>query len=171
MWYKAGILCGLLLAILATSPRADVQCDGADDLLTTALSFGTFLAADTFTVTAYFLSTGSTFPGGTQCWNLALPGGHQPKYDHRAWRGRRRLCSRLWEWWYTSPHKSGECSLAPSRGAPQRRDPGPLCRWCFCCQWEPGHVGRCDQYFQSLRWPRRSQSRPDHGGDNLYHCP
>ena len=65
MWYA---ICLLLLILLVGSPRADVQCDGIDDLLTQALSLDNFIFADTWTITAYFNSTGSTF-GGSNCWN------------------------------------------------------------------------------------------------------
>ena len=62
MWYKTGVLCGLLLALLVHSSRADVDCDGLDDLIGAGLTLGTVLTPSAFTVAVWVRSTGSTFP-------------------------------------------------------------------------------------------------------------
>ena len=67
MWYTIGLLCGLLLAVLAGSPHADVQCDGEDDRLNSVLTLANFINPTAFTLTAWVLSTGSTFTGD-DCW-------------------------------------------------------------------------------------------------------
>ena len=68
MWYKIGVVCGLLLALLVGSPHADVYCDGVDDLLTQAQTLDTFINATTFTVVAWVASPGSVF-ATTNCWS------------------------------------------------------------------------------------------------------
>ena len=54
MWYRTGILCGMLFVALGTAPlQADIDCDGVDDLLTTGLALSNFISASAFTVAAW----------------------------------------------------------------------------------------------------------------------
>lgn len=57
-----------VLLLLVVPARADIDCDGTNDLISSVLSLDTFLNNTVFTIMAWVKSTGSTFGADDSCW-------------------------------------------------------------------------------------------------------